>query len=45
MLMLTRLRDGNIIEGDYTLTEQGLEKIIVHACDVRIVYILSRARK
>jgi len=43
-IMLTRLRDGDAIESDVTLTEWRLEEIICHAPGVRKVHILSRGR-
>jgi len=44
MIMLTRLRDGDDIESDVILTEEGVEKFICHAREIRNVHILSRGR-
>jgi len=44
MIVLTRLRDGETIDSDVTLTEQGVEEIIGHARVVRKVRMLSRSR-
>jgi len=43
MIMLTRLRDGDAIESDVTLTEQRVEEIICHAREVRKFHIFSAA--
>jgi len=40
MLKVTRLRYGDAIESEVTLTEQGEEEIICHARGVRKVHIL-----
>ena len=40
----SRLCDGEAIESEVTLTEQGVEEIICHAREVRIVNIPSRGR-
>ena len=44
MEMLARLRHVDAIEGDVTLTEEGVKKIICHARVVLKIHILSRAR-
>jgi len=41
MIVLTRLRDGDTIESDVTLTEQRVRGFIGHARGVRKVHILS----
>jgi len=35
MIVLARLRDGEAIESDVTLTLQRVEEIIGHGCEVR----------
>jgi len=42
MIALNRLGDGDAIESDVTLTEQGVEEIIGHDPVVRKIYINSR---
>ena len=43
MIMLTRLRDGDAIESDVTLTEKRVEEIIRDGCEVRKVHIPSQS--
>jgi len=44
MIVHTRLRKGDAMESDVTLTEQRVEEIIGHAREVRKADILSRGR-
>ena len=44
MIVLVRLRDGDAIDSDVKLTEQGVEEIIGHGREVRKVHILSWSR-
>jgi len=44
MIVPARLRDGDAVESDVTLTEQRLEQISGYGREVRNVHILFRSR-
>ena len=43
MIVFVCVRDGDTIDSDVTLTDQGVEKIIGHGREVCKVHILSRS--